>query len=330
MHAYVIGVDLGGTQVRAALSDATGQIYRRVATATKADEGQDAVIGRIKSLIEQVWPKPDQGSVKAIGLAAPGPLDPTSGVIVFAPNLPGWEMTPLRNIIAGAYGLPTFLGNDANLAALAENRYGAGRDVADMVYITVSTGVGSGIITHGEMLLGSHGFAAEVGHMTVEARGVRCLCGNTGCLEAYASGPSLARHAVEALRQGAASLVTDMVAGDLSRITAKELHDAARAGDPLARAEFERAGFYLGVGITSLLHLFNPRMIVLGGSVMKAGALLTDAIWEVIRARAPHQYWEGLSIVSAALGDDVVLIGAVALAEAESQRQKQKMMTHLP
>lgn len=325
MHAYVIGVDLGGTQVRAALSDATGQIYRRVATATKADEGQDAVIERIKSLIDQVWPKPDQGTVKAIGLAAPGPLDPTSGVIVFAPNLPGWDMVPLRNIIAGAYGLPTFLGNDANLAALAENRYGAGRDIADMIYITVSTGVGGGIITHGGMLLGSHGFAAEVGHMTVEAQGARCLCGNSGCLEAYASGPSIARHAVEALHQGATSMVTDMVAGDLSRITAKELHDAAKAGDRLAQAEFRRAGFYLGVGITSLLHLFNPRMIVLGGSVMKVGALLTDAIWEVIRARVPHQYWEGLSIVSAALGDDVVLIGAIALAEAESQRRGQTM-----
>ena len=311
MHAYVIGVDLGGTQVRAALSDATGQIYRR--------------IERIKSLIDQVWPKPDQGTVKAIGLAAPGPLDPTSGVIVFAPNLPGWDMVPLRNIIAGAYGLPTFLGNDANLAALAENRYGAGRDIADMIYITVSTGVGGGIITHGGMLLGSHGFAAEVGHMTVEAQGARCLCGNSGCLEAYAGGPSIARHAVEALHQGATSMVTDMVAGDLSRITAKELHDAAKAGDRLAQAEFRRAGFYLGVGITSLLHLFNPRMIVLGGSVMKVGALLTDAIWEVIRARVPHQYWEGLSIVSAALGDDVVLIGAIALAEAESQRRGQTM-----
>jgi glucokinase len=326
MHSYVVGVDLGGTQVRAVLSDATGQIYKRVATATKADEGQDAVIGRIKALMDQVWPKPDVGVVKAIGLSAPGPLDPTPGVIVFAPNLPGWEMVPLRNIIAGAYGVPTFLGNDANLAALAENRFGAGRDMSDMIYITVSTGVGGGIISHGEMLLGSHGFAAEVGHMTVEAQGIRCLCGNTGCLESYASGPSIARHAVEGLRKGATSMVTDLVAGDLGRITAKELHDAARAGDAFAQAEFRRAGFYLGVGITSLLHLFNPRMIVLGGSVSKAGTMLTDAIWETVRARAPRQYWEGLSIVPAALGDDVVLIGAVALAEAESHRQKQTMV----
>lgn len=323
MHSYLIGVDLGGTQVRAALSDATGQIYRRVATATKAEEGQDAVIGRMKTLIEQVWPKPEHGVVKAIGLAAPGPLDPTPGVILLAPNLPGWEMVPLRNIIAEACGVPTFLGNDANLAALAENRFGAGRNIADMIYVTISTGVGGGVITRGEMLLGSHGFAAEVGHMTVEAQGVRCACGNIGCLEAYASGPSIARHAIEQLQRGAVSMVSEMVSGDLTRITARELHDAARAGDAFAQVEFQRAGFYLGVGIVNLLHLFNPRMIVLGGSVAKAGAMLTEPIWDVIRTRAPRQYWEGLSIVSAALGDDVVLVGAVALAESESQRQKQ-------
>ena len=161
--------------------------------------------------------------------------------------------------------------------------------------------------------------------MTVEGQGIRCLYGNAGCLESYAGGPSIARHAVAGLRKGAVSMVTDMVAGDLGRITAKELHDAAKAGDAFAQAEFRRAGFYLGVGITSLLHLFNPRMIVLGGSVSKAGTMLTDVIWETIRARAPRQYWEGLSIVPAALGDDVVLIGAVALAEAESHRQKQTM-----
>ncbi len=311
MEELIVGVDLGGTQIRAALADRKGRILQRRSTKTLAEEGPEAVLGRIKRAIREVLP-PDE-RVGAIGIVAPGPLDPWEGVILWAPNLPGWKDVPLKRILEEEFGLPTYVGNDANLAALAEQRFGAGRGVKDLIYITVSTGIGGGIIVDNRLLLGSQGFAAEVGHQTLEAHGPRCNCGNIGCLEALAAGPAIARHAVELIEGGAESLIADLVNGDLSKVTAKEVNEAAQRGDRVAVEVFRRAGFYIGVGIVNLLYLFNPRMIIIGGSVAKAGDLLFEPIRETVNSRISEIYREGLSIVPAALGDDVGLMGALAL-----------------
>jgi glucokinase len=310
---YIVGVDLGGTQLRAALSDASGRIYRRLAEPTKAVEGVEAVLSRLKDLLRQTMAGVPPTEIEAIGISAPGPLDPRAGVILTAPNLPGWNEVPLRHIIAAEFGYPTYLGNDANLAALAEGRFGAGRGLKDFIYITVSTGIGGGVITDGRLLLGERGLGAEVGHMTLEANGPRCNCGNIGCLEALASGTAIAREATLRLSEGCSSLISDMVQGDLSRVTGQTVYEAAQKGDPLAHEVFARAGFYLGVGLVNLLYLFNPSRIILGGSVMKAGDLILNPVWEVVRRRISRFYWERLSIVLADLGDDVGLLGAVAL-----------------
>ena len=317
MAPNLIAVDLGGTQIRAAVCDADGQIYKRVARLTHAPEGPAAVLARINETIAEAVEDVNLDAVAGIGIGAPGPLDPTSGTILAAPNLPGWVNVPLRNLVSAHFGKPTFLGNDANVAGLAEMTYGAARGVRDLIYLTISTGIGSGIVVDGRMLLGARGLAAEAGHTIIKPDGPKCGCGNRGCIETFAAGPAISRDVVGRLKAGKASKITRLVGGDLDKVDARVVSEAAAAGDKLAVNAFRRAGKYLGLGIVNLLHLFNPRMIVLGGSVTKAGPLLFDPMWEAIRARAMPAYLEGLSIVPAALGDDVGLLGALALAVTE-------------
>jgi len=319
MSPLIVGVDLGGTQIRAALCGADGQIFRRVARLTEAKEGPDAVIARIFDAITEAISDTPVSDVTGIGIGAPGPLNPITGVVREAPNLPGWQDVPLRTLISERFGRPTFLGNDANLAGLAEYHYGAGRGIRDMIYLTISTGIGSGIIVDGRMLLGAEGLAAEAGHMIILPNGPVCGCGAHGCLEALAAGPAIARDVVGRIKSGKKSRVSKLVEGDLGKVDAKVVNVAAQLGDKLAINAFRHAGTYLGIGIANLLRLFNPRMVVLGGSVTKSGAFLFDPMHEAIKAHALPLYWEGLAITAAALGDDVGLLGAAALAITESR-----------
>ncbi len=317
MAPYIIAVDLGGTQIRTALCDPQGQIYRRIARPTGAADGPAPVIGRLIEAINEAIGDTPAEQIVGIGMDAPGPLNPVTGIVLSPPNLPGWRQIPLRSLISQRFGRPAFLNNDANVAALAENTYGAGRGVRDMIYLTVSTGVGSGIIADGRMVQGVSGLGAEAGHMIVEPDGPLCNCGHRGCLEAFASGTGIARYAVERIKAGKKTRITKMVGGDLGKVTARVVNEAAQLGDKVGSQAFRRAGRYLGIGIANLLRLFNPQMVVLGGSVMKAGPLLTEPMWDAIRDSAPRLYWEGLAIVPAALGDDVALLGCIALAVAE-------------
>lgn len=316
MKDAVIAVDLGGTQLRTALYGPQCQALARLAEPTRAHEGVESVLQR---LIEGVRSMGDTAQVrwdrvKAIGVSAPGPLDPRQGVIHWAPNLPGWRDVPLADQLGKALGRPVFLGNDGNLAALAEQRCGAGQGQADLVYITVSTGIGGGIVSDGQLIFGQRGLGGEVGHMTVEASGPRCNCGNVGCLEALASGMAIARQARELVTAGARTRIADLVNGDLERVEAKVVHEAARQGDVVAVDLFRRAGMYLGIGIVNLMYLFNPGIVVIGGGVSKAGDLLFVPMLATIRQRIHEIYWQDCPIVRAALGDDVCLMGAALLA----------------
>ncbi len=314
MQKLIVGVDLGGTQIRAALADGEGRIVRRASCLTLAKEGPEPVLVRIKESIYEVMGSADRGRLRGIGFAAPGPLDPWKGIVIDAVNLPGWRNIPLKDLMEEEFGLPVVVGRDANLAALAEQRLGAGQGVADLIYITVSTGIGGGVIADNRPLLGARGLAGEVGHQTIEAHGPRCNCGNIGCLEALAAGPAIARCARQLIRTGVGTTIADLVDGDLDKITAKEVNQAAQAGDPVAIELFRQAGFYIGVGIINLLHLFNPSLIIIGGGVAKAGHLLFEPIRATVRERAMAGFpWEDVPIVPATLGDDVGLLGAVAL-----------------
>ncbi len=305
---YILCADLGGTQIRVALCSAEDGIVRRTVVPTMADKGPRSVISRLAAQMRHVTGDTPLAEIAAAGIAAPGPLDPWKGIVREAPNLPGWRNVPLADEIGRMLGVPAFLGNDANLAALGEHAFGAGKGVDDMIYITVSTGIGGGIISGGRLLLGSRGLAAEVGHQTLEAHGVRCNCGNIGCVEAYASGTAIARRAREMVGTG-----RETPLARLDTITGRDVAEAARNGDAVAMEVMQEAGFYLGVGIVNLLHLFNPSRIILGGSVTKSWDLFADTMWETIRSRAQAPYLEGLDIVRASLGDDAGLMGAMAL-----------------
>ncbi len=313
MSSHYVVVDLGGTQIRAARYSPDYELEQRVAIKTGAERGFEAVWASVESAIEQVWLPKTDGVIKSIGLGAPGPTDYINGILRFAPNLPGWENAHLRDRLTHTFSVPAFVGNDADLAALAENRYGAGRDVDSLLYMTISTGIGGGMVFDDCLFTGGNGLGGEVGHMTVDPRGPICTCGNRGCLETMASGTAIARRARERLSQGETSTVLDMVKGDLSKITAKVISTAGHNGDAFAQSVYREAGTYLGSALVSLMYLLNPSLFVLGGSVTLAGDLLMDPIMDTITARAPRVYQEQTKVVLAELGDDVVLWGALAL-----------------
>lgn len=312
---YFIAVDLGGTQIRAARYTSVDVLEARVAMPTDATEGQSAVLRRVQSAIHQVWPL--DAPVSGIAIGAPGPVDFKRGVLRFAPNLPDWENVPLRDMLLEKFKAPIFVGNDADVAALAEHRFGAGRGVADMIYMTISTGIGGGMIFNNRLFTGGNGLGGEIGHLVVDLHGPPCGCGNFGCLEAMASGTAIARQARERIAAGEPTLLTEMVHGDLAQITAKEVSEAGQRGDPLSIALFEEAGAYLGATIVGMMYLLNPSLFVLGGSVTLAGDLLFGPLRRTIAARAPRIYQEQTRVVPAMLGGDVGLWGALALCLME-------------
>ena len=309
----VIGVDLGGTQTRTVLSDEQGQIVAQRVGPTLAHEGPNAVLERI---CEQIEDAADDRTFDAIGIGAPGATDPFAGVVIMAPNLPGWRNINLRKALSARFGVPIFVGNDANLAGLAEHRFGAGQGTNHMIYITVSTGIGGGVIVRGRMLLGRQGLAGEIGHVTVDLTAEEEGSVAIGTLEGLASGPNIARRARRALHQGAESILLEKYVDHVDAVTPELLNEAAQAGDAFALEQFALTGRYLGIGIANLLHTFNPQRIVIGGGIwMHCNQYLEETMWAEIRSRTnAAEYWQDLEIISAQLGGKVGLLGAVALA----------------
>ena len=272
----------------------------------------EAVIVRIVSAVRSVWPTaPD--TTAAIGLVAPGPIDPWTGIILTAPNLPGVINLPLRDRLGDIFNVPVFIGNDANLAGLAEWRFGAARGYTDMVYLTVSTGIGGGVVSNGRLLLGSRGLAAELGHITIDRTDGVCNCGNIGCLEWLSSGTAIVRQAIERLREGELSQITDLVHGDLDALNVEVVAQAALQGDAVATAVLNKSLRALGLGVTSLLHMFNPSIVVIGGGVSNLGARMFDPVRATVKQYVMDPRYI-CPIVPAQLSGDVGLLGALALA----------------
>ena len=308
MHRWVIGVDLGGTLIRAVRTDLGGEKVARSQLPTEAESGGEAVMERVNTIIEEILREVELDEVLGIGIGAPGPID-ADGRIYNPPNLPDWGDFSLTERIFDRFKRPAFAGNDGNLAALGEHRFGAGQGVDDMVYMTISTGIGGGIISGGSLLLGARGYAAEVGHQTLVAGGPICGCGQPGHLEALASGPSIARNAKERLEAGTSSIISDY--GE--EITSKSIAEAARAGDELAQELFAQAGFYIGLGLVNLIHILEPKRVLIGGGVSLAGDLLFEPIRETVDQQVMSPIYREVEILPAALGADVGLMGAVAL-----------------
>ncbi len=246
----------------------------------------------------------------AISAGAPGQVDPEAGVIIAAPNIAGWVDLHLQRELEENFHVPAYLNNDANLAALGEWRFGAAQGHQDVFYMTVSTGIGGGVTLNDRLLLGKHGLATEVGHVVIMPDGPMCGCGQRGHLEAFSSGTGIAHYFNDELKNGRSS---SLAPGSLH--TAKEIAEAARAGDSLALAAFKRAGYYLGIGVANYLHLFNPSIVVIGGGVSHSG----DFFWNTMRETIDQfvlstAYTKDLEILQAALADDCGLLGALAMA----------------
>jgi glucokinase len=306
MDSY-IAVDVGGTQLRAACFAGGSLIPHKLNKISTQAPGATAV-ERLIEVIASVWP--EGAEVSAIGVAAPGPLNPFKGIIYTAPNIPGWVNLPLSAILRARFGVPVLLGNDANLAALGEWKFGAGQGHHHLIYITVSTGIGGGIISDDRLLLGVHGLAAELGHITLDPAGPLCGCGLRGHLESYSSGTAIAHWVEEQLAAGWSSRLP---AGQ--KLTARAIGAAAAEGDELAVAALARAGTYLGVAMANYLHAYNPSIIIFGGGVSRCGELLFAPMRAALHERvlAPV-YLEDLQLTTAALGDEAGLMGALALA----------------
>lgn len=347
----VVGVDLGGTQIRAAVLQGA-EVRARAATLTGQDATPERVLPRIYATMQEALEKAGVtlAEIQGIGVAAPGPLNNREGVLYSPPNLPAWKAVPLREILSQQFHCPVFVENDANAAALGEFFFGAGQGSRDMVYLTVSTGIGGGVIANGQILEGSNGTAAELGHITIDWRGERCPCGSIGCLEALASGTAIARQANRLIASGQGtdllafaramaehpSTVPDKKALpglDLStqplkthplstpapepsvelQVTAHTVARAAESGIPCAREIITEAATALGFGLVSILHTFSPEILILGGGVMQMGALIMEPALKVVQEHAMKANMALTRIVTAQLGGNAGLVGAGAL-----------------
>jgi len=313
MKQLAIAVDIGGTHTRAALINSVGRILNRTRILTQPQLGLAAGLEEIASAIHTVIGTTPPEQISGIGVATPGLVDPWQGIAFSPVNLPGWEDVRLKDVMESRFKCPTRVGNDANLAALGEYRFGAGRGSRNMIYLTISTGIGGGIINEGQLVLGRRGFAGEVGHCTIDANGPRCRCGNLGCLEAMASGSALARDARAAIADGQASLMLRLAGGDPNAIDGEIIAQAVVRGDDLAKRLVDRAGVYIGIAIVNLMYIFDTELFVLGGGVSNLGDPLFAAIKRTVAERALPVARQDVPIVPAALGDDAGLLGAAAL-----------------
>ena len=309
-EAAAIGIDLGGTQVRVALVQG-GQVLARAAEPTDVAGGPKVVLEQVARLMDRVLPRSERHHLGGVGVSSPGPLDSQSGTILGIPTLPGWAGLPLRDILAQRTGLPVVLENDGIAAAFGEWQYGAGRGLMHLVYVTVSTGVGGGVILDGRVLRGRRGMAAHVGHMPLAVDGPRCTCGALGCFEAFAAGSALARAARRAVAAFPQSRLAS--AAPPAALAAQHVAVAARQGDPVALKLLADEARYLGLGFASLIHLYSPEVVIMGGGVSQAFDLLSDGIHAVIRGRAMEAF-KDVPVLKAGLGENSGLIGAAALA----------------
>lgn len=317
------GIDVGGTKISIILGKSNGQIIacRQFPTlkGRKARQSISEISDCIKTLQKEKSISSRQ--IAGIGVGIPGPMDSKTGIVPKSPHMTGWTGIPLGAILRKSLGWPVYLTNDANAAALGEKIFGAGKKTNDFVYMTISTGIGGGIISNGELVQGVSCMAGEIGHMKIVANGRRCKCGHLGCLEAYASGTAIANAAASALKKGAKSKMRKLLNGK-HRLSARDVSAAANAGDRLALQVFEEAGNWLGVGISNILHLVNPGVIVLGGGVLlSAPPLFWNAMMKTCRQNTWPPAMKAVQIVRSRIKGSVGDLGAMALV---FQKQSEK------
>jgi glucokinase len=315
--ALFVGLDVGGSSMKGGVVNDAGQPLSAVSLPTEASKGQAFGLERmcetIRLAIAQAGLRPDQ--IAAIGVATPGTMDIPAGLILDPPNLHPWQNVPVRQYVHDAFGVPTAFQNDANAAAFGEYWVGAGKEAHSMVFFTLGTGVGGGIIIGDLIVEGEHSHGGELGHMKIEMTNPRqCGCGRWGCLEAYASATAVVKRAREALSLGGQESSLQHLLQEDAELTAKIIFDAAAAGDVLARKIVEETAYYLAVGTMNVMHTIDPDMVVFGGGMIAAGEPFLERIREHVKQLAFPVPAAKTQIRYAQLGSDAGFIGAAACA----------------
>lgn len=312
-----IGIDVGGTNVKIALVDEKGKIKYSNSVPTRAEMGYEYTVNNIKQAIYDLLKetKLEPKNIEGIGFGFPGQVDYKSGIVRLAPNIPGWVDVPIAKLIEDEFHIPTRVDNDVRCAALGELNFGAGKGCENLICITVGTGIGSGLIVNGRLVRGASNAAGEIGHIKLQMNdGPICGCGDTGCLEAFASGPSIVAMAEDYIRGGKSTKFREMA--NSNPITPYIVCEAAKAGDPVAKRIFTIMGEYIGIGMASVVNLLNPEKIIVGGGVADAGEILMTPLKETLKKRAMKIAGEAVEVVPAQLGNTAGVIGASLLIES--------------
>jgi len=311
---YLGAVDLGGTKILSVVADEQGSILGEDRRATEAAEGPEAGLEHIAASLEAALAAAGLGrdDLRAVGVCSPGPIDPARGVLPEASNLPGWIDVPIRQYLTDRLGVPAILEHDATAAAYGEFVYGAGRGCRHIVYITVSTGIGGGLVLDGQLYRGASGAAGELGHITIDADGPLCFCGKPGHVEGLASGRAIAREGQAVLARGGSPLMARL-AQEEGEVTAATVHRAADAGDTEAVRILERAGYYLGIGLAAYVDIFNPEVIIIGGGLRHIRDHYLGPAEQEMARRAMQESLKAVRLVEAELGDYSGAMGVVAL-----------------
>jgi glucokinase len=316
-----LGIDLGGSKILAAVVNSQGKVLSSHESATPSTKGCEAII---QSILDSAHRALRQAAVPsselcAVGIGAAGISNPETGILFSSPNLAGCHNVPLRDIMQERLDKKTFLLNDANAAALGELYFGAARGALNFMYITLSTGIGGGIVINGKIYSGAIGTAGEIGHMTIDYNGRACNCGSRGCWETLASGTAMAREAKHRIKEGAGTSILDYTEGDVQKVTAEAIHSAARQGDSLAKELIAQTAYYVGVGLANLINIFNPELIVIGGGLSSIGDMLLEPAFKVAGERAYRQAFQAVRFASAELGRNAGVLGAAAFALREAR-----------
>jgi len=309
VESYVVGIDLGGTKIAAALFDSKGTVLKRELMETAGARTAKEVVQRMIDMIRSVS---EGRPLTGVGLASPGAVNSQDGIVIHGTNLPEWDNVPLKHWMELELGVEVKVVNDANAAAWGEYVRGAGKGADNMVYVTFSTGIGAGIVIDGKLLLGKNSFAGELGHNIIDPNGTECSCGRFGCWEVFASGTAIRDMALRSM-ESRPSMITELANINGEKITSRHVFEAMALNDPVAVEVIDRSIHYMALGLANAVHTFNPDRIVIGGGVSKAGDLLFPALVEKTELFIMDPYKGTFTIEPAALKDDVGLIGAAAL-----------------
>lgn len=320
MKKHVVGIDIGGTKLATVVADKTGHILGKVRKPTLSEKGPEYAIRLLFDMVREVVSQADleQKAISAIGVSCGGPLDTKTGIVYSPPNLPGWDALPLKAKLESEFLVPVTIENDANASALAEFRFGGGRGYSAVLYMTMSTGIGGGIVIDGQVYHGANDSAGEVGHQILLPNGPRCGCGKQGCLEALCSGPAIARRAQAAIQKQLVdekplTALLTLADGRIEDVKSEHVLAAARTGDALALELVQETAYYMGWGIANLVNILNPDIVLLGTIAVAAGDLLLDPIRETVSKFAMTRPAEAVHIAPAQLGDALGDLAAVAL-----------------